>query len=150
MKGLSNGAPLLPGAPPPRGGCGGILYGRDSTIVYCTLLYFTAYSTLLCSMLLFKCVFICVCVCVCFQVCVWLKERRAVALDESWRDWTNLQSKLLKHQSFQADILANQNRVDALIQVYNHNFINKHNTNKRLHNQNRVDALIQVYKHNFI
>ena len=28
VKGLSNGAPLLPGAPPPRGGCGGILYGR--------------------------------------------------------------------------------------------------------------------------
>ncbi|KAK0147077.1 Spectrin alpha chain, non-erythrocytic 1 [Merluccius polli] len=50
------------------------------------------------------------------EVCVWLKERRAVALDESWRDWTNLQSKLLKHQSFQADVLANQNRVDALIQ----------------------------------
>uniref|UniRef100_A0A3P8T408 Spectrin, beta, non-erythrocytic 5 n=1 Tax=Amphiprion percula TaxID=161767 RepID=A0A3P8T408_AMPPE len=47
-------------------------------------------------------------------VCVWLNERNAVALDESWREPTNLQAKLLKHQSFEAEILANRYRVDAL------------------------------------
>ncbi|CAN9501902.1 unnamed protein product [Ophioblennius macclurei] len=49
-----------------------------------------------------------------FQVCVWLNERNAVALDENWREPTNLQAKLLKHQSFEAEILAGRYRVDAL------------------------------------
>ncbi|KAM6918067.1 spectrin beta chain, non-erythrocytic 5 [Lycodopsis pacificus] len=49
-----------------------------------------------------------------YQVCVWLNERNAVALDENWREPTNLQAKLLKHQSFEAEILANRYRVDAL------------------------------------
>lgn len=56
------------------------------------------------------------CVCI-FQVCLWLNERNAVALDESWREPTNLQAKLLKHQSFEAEILANRNRVDTLHKV---------------------------------
>ncbi|XP_026156546.1 spectrin beta chain, non-erythrocytic 5 isoform X2 [Mastacembelus armatus] len=51
-----------------------------------------------------------------YQVCVWLNERNAVALDESWREPTNLQAKLLKHQSFEAEILANRYRVDTLSQ----------------------------------
>ncbi|XP_078145742.1 spectrin beta chain, non-erythrocytic 5 [Centroberyx gerrardi] len=49
-----------------------------------------------------------------YQVCVWLNERNAVALDESWREPTNLQAKLLKHQSFESEILANRYRVDTL------------------------------------
>ncbi|KAI4798393.1 hypothetical protein KUCAC02_022079, partial [Chaenocephalus aceratus] len=49
-----------------------------------------------------------------YQVCVVLNERNAVALDESWREPTNLQAKLLKHQSFEAEILANRYRVDTL------------------------------------
>ncbi|XP_068195162.1 spectrin beta chain, non-erythrocytic 5 isoform X2 [Antennarius striatus] len=52
----------------------------------------------------------------CYQVCVWLNERNAVALDETWREPTNLQAKVLKHQSFEAEILANRYRVDALTQ----------------------------------
>ncbi|XP_053700420.1 spectrin beta chain, non-erythrocytic 5 [Synchiropus splendidus] len=47
-----------------------------------------------------------------YQVCVWLNERNAVALDKNWREPTNLQSKLLKHQTFEAEILANRYRVD--------------------------------------
>ncbi|KAM6973270.1 spectrin beta chain, non-erythrocytic 5 [Aplochiton taeniatus] len=49
-----------------------------------------------------------------YEVCAWLNERNAVAVDESWREPINLQAKLLKHQSFEAEILANRNRVDAL------------------------------------
>lgn len=52
-----------------------------------------------------------------FQVCVWLNERIAVALDESWREPTNLQAKVLKHQSFEAEIFANRCRVDTLTKV---------------------------------
>ncbi|XP_029350237.1 spectrin beta chain, non-erythrocytic 5 [Echeneis naucrates] len=49
-----------------------------------------------------------------YQVCVWLNERNAVALDENWREPTNLQAKLLKHQTFEAEVLANRYRVDTL------------------------------------
>ncbi|XP_076022140.1 spectrin beta chain, non-erythrocytic 5 [Genypterus blacodes] len=49
-----------------------------------------------------------------YQVCVWLNERNTVALDESWREPTNLQAKLLKQQSFDSEILANRYRVDAM------------------------------------
>ncbi|XP_062252883.1 spectrin beta chain, non-erythrocytic 5 [Platichthys flesus] len=49
-----------------------------------------------------------------YQVCVWLNERNAVASDESWREPTNLQAKLLKHQSFEAEILGNRYRVETL------------------------------------
>ncbi|XP_068608001.1 spectrin beta chain, non-erythrocytic 5 [Brachionichthys hirsutus] len=51
-----------------------------------------------------------------YQVCVWLNERNAVALDESWLEPTNLQAKELKHQSFEAELLANRYRVDTLMQ----------------------------------
>lgn len=49
---------------------------------------------------------------------MWLSERSAVALDENWKEPTNLQAKLLKHQSFEAEIHANCSRVDALTKVY--------------------------------
>lgn len=52
-----------------------------------------------------------------FQVSVWLNERNVVALDENWREPTNLQAKLLKHQSFEAEVLANRYRVDSLTKV---------------------------------
>lgn len=51
------------------------------------------------------------------QVSVWLTERNVVALDENWREPTNLQAKLLKHQSFEAEVLANRYRVDSLTKV---------------------------------
>uniref|UniRef100_I3J096 Spectrin, beta, non-erythrocytic 5 n=1 Tax=Oreochromis niloticus TaxID=8128 RepID=I3J096_ORENI len=49
-----------------------------------------------------------------YQVCVWLNERNAIALDENWREPTNLQAKLLKHQSFEAEIVGNRYRVETL------------------------------------
>uniref|UniRef100_A0A3B4GB01 Spectrin beta chain, non-erythrocytic 5-like n=1 Tax=Pundamilia nyererei TaxID=303518 RepID=A0A3B4GB01_9CICH len=49
-----------------------------------------------------------------YQVCVWLNERNAIALDENWREPNNLQAKLLKHQSFEAEILGNRYRVETL------------------------------------
>lgn len=51
------------------------------------------------------------------KVSTWLNEKNSVALDESWRDPINLQAKLLKHQSFEAEILANRNRVETLTKV---------------------------------
>lgn len=51
------------------------------------------------------------------QVSVWLNERNAIALDENWMEATNLQAKVVKHQSFEAEILANRYRVETLLKV---------------------------------
>uniref|UniRef100_A0A672QKD3 Spectrin, beta, non-erythrocytic 5 n=1 Tax=Sinocyclocheilus grahami TaxID=75366 RepID=A0A672QKD3_SINGR len=50
-----------------------------------------------------------------YEVSSWLNEKNSVAVDESWRDPINLQAKLLKQQSFEAEILANRNRVQTFI-----------------------------------
>ncbi|XP_068070705.2 spectrin beta chain, non-erythrocytic 5 isoform X1 [Danio rerio] len=50
-----------------------------------------------------------------YEISSWLNEKNSVAVDESWKDPINLQAKLLKHQSFEAEILANRNRVQAHI-----------------------------------
>ena len=46
----------------------------------------------------------------------WINEKLQVALDESYRDPTNLQAKLQKHQAFEAEVTANRNRVDAVVE----------------------------------
>ena len=43
------------------------------------------------------------------------------ASDESYRDPTNLQSKLQKHQAFEAELSANKGRVDSVGQVKHYN-----------------------------
>lgn len=45
----------------------------------------------------------------------WITEKLQIATDESYRDPTNLQAKLQKHQAFEAEVMANRNRVDAVI-----------------------------------
>ena len=45
----------------------------------------------------------------------WINEKLQIALDESYRDPTNLQAKLQKHQAFVAEVTANRNRVDAVV-----------------------------------
>lgn len=51
------------------------------------------------------------------QVRGWINEKLQVAMDESYRDPTNLQAKIQKHQAFEAEMTANRNRVDAVVQV---------------------------------
>uniref|UniRef100_A0ACB8G4M1 Uncharacterized protein n=1 Tax=Sphaerodactylus townsendi TaxID=933632 RepID=A0ACB8G4M1_9SAUR len=49
-----------------------------------------------------------------FELAAWMKEKNVIALDESWRDPSNLPSKLQKHQTFQAEIMANRNDLDHI------------------------------------
>ena len=49
------------------------------------------------------------------QLSSWITEKLQIALDDSYRDPTNLQAKLQKHQAFEAELMANRNRVDAVI-----------------------------------
>ncbi|XP_078419413.1 spectrin beta chain, non-erythrocytic 5 [Cetorhinus maximus] len=46
-----------------------------------------------------------------YEAVSWLNEKISVTLDESWTDPSNLQGKLQKHQTFEAEIMANQNRI---------------------------------------
>uniref|UniRef100_UPI00398EAE6B spectrin beta chain, non-erythrocytic 5 n=1 Tax=Pristiophorus japonicus TaxID=55135 RepID=UPI00398EAE6B len=50
----------------------------------------------------------------CYEAVSWLNEKISVALDESWTDPSNLQGKLQKHQTFEAEIMANQNRIRSI------------------------------------
>ncbi|XP_028831275.1 spectrin beta chain, non-erythrocytic 5 isoform X2 [Denticeps clupeoides] len=50
----------------------------------------------------------------CYEMFSWLNEKNAVALDENWREPINLQTKLLKHQGFESEILANHSSLEVL------------------------------------
>lgn len=49
-----------------------------------------------------------------FQAEGWISEKLQTASDESYRDPTNLQPKLQKHQAFEAELLENKGRVDSV------------------------------------
>ena len=51
------------------------------------------------------------------QIEVWISEKMQVATDESYRDPTNLEGKLQKHQKFEAEITPNEQRIHAIAQV---------------------------------
>lgn len=44
-------------------------------------------------------------------------EKRQIANDESFRDPTNLENKLKKHQEFEAEVNANEQRIQNIAQV---------------------------------
>ncbi|NWT70613.1 SPTN5 protein, partial [Prunella himalayana] len=49
-----------------------------------------------------------------FEVAAWINEKNSIAQDDSWKDPSNLQTKLQRHQAFQAEIMANRNRLDSI------------------------------------
>ncbi|XP_071162084.1 spectrin beta chain-like isoform X8 [Mytilus edulis] len=49
-----------------------------------------------------------------YEVSNWINEKLQIALDESYRDPTNLQAKIQKHVAFDAEVSANRNRVDSV------------------------------------
>ena len=51
------------------------------------------------------------------EVEAWITEKMGTATDESYRDPINLQSKLKKHEAFQAEVVANKVRVDGIIEA---------------------------------
>lgn len=50
-----------------------------------------------------------------YEVQTWLHGKLQIANDESYRDPSNLQSKIQKHAAFEAEMQANQNRVGGVI-----------------------------------
>ena len=51
------------------------------------------------------------------QLSDWIKEKYQTATDESYRDLTNLLPKLQKHQAFEAELKANNDRLGEINQV---------------------------------
>ena len=70
-------------------------------------------------------------------------EKLQVASDESFRDSTNLQAKIQKHQAFEAEVAANSN---AIVQLDNkgHEMINQEHFQK-VAIQERLDELHRLW-----
>ncbi|NXA14483.1 SPTN5 protein, partial [Sapayoa aenigma] len=68
-----------------------------------------------------------------FEVAAWINEKNSIAQDDSWKDPSNLQTKLQKHQTFQAEIMANRNRLDSI----------KYEGEKMLHERHYASEAIQ-------
>ncbi|XP_022090941.1 spectrin beta chain, non-erythrocytic 5-like isoform X2 [Acanthaster planci] len=51
-----------------------------------------------------------------YEMLAWIGEKLQVAQDEAYRDPSNLQGKIQKHQAFEAELMANKDRVDAITQ----------------------------------
>ena len=54
------------------------------------------------------------------QVTGWITAKVTVVSDESYRDPTNLQGKMQKHQAFEAELSANKRRIDLVHAVGRH------------------------------
>lgn len=50
----------------------------------------------------------------------WIKDKLQVAKDESYKDPINLENKKMKHQEFEAEVNANEQRIQNIAQVYIH------------------------------
>lgn len=50
----------------------------------------------------------------CCQFEAWIQEKLQIATDESFRDLTNIQRKLQRHQAFEAEITANKDGFDSI------------------------------------
>ena len=53
----------------------------------------------------------------CDELGVWIAEKMQTACDESYRDPTNLVSKQKRHEAFEAELDANRQQLDDLLEV---------------------------------
>ena len=56
----------------------------------------------------------------------WLNERLLIASEETYRDLSNIQGKVMKHRTFEAEIQANKERLDDICEVCRPKRIIKH------------------------
>ncbi|XP_063863709.1 spectrin beta chain, non-erythrocytic 2-like isoform X28 [Scylla paramamosain] len=79
-----------------------------------------------------------------YEVEGWISEKLQVACDESYRDPTNLQSKIQKHGAFEAEVLANSGRVMGVSQEGEGLISNGHYAEQEI--QARLDGLDTLWK----
>ncbi|XP_074621265.1 spectrin alpha chain, non-erythrocytic 1-like [Acropora palmata] len=81
------------------------------------------------------------------EVKSWVTEKLKIACDESYKDPTNLQGKNQKHQAFEAELNANQSRLDAVDNTGQQLINDKHYASDQV--QERLDELHQLWNHLF-
>ena len=47
----------------------------------------------------------------------WLSDRYNIASEESFRDLSNIQGKVMRHNAFEAELEANKERLDQICEV---------------------------------
>ncbi|KAH9498945.1 hypothetical protein Btru_003975 [Bulinus truncatus] len=76
----------------------------------------------------------------------WLQEKIQIALDESYKDPTNIQSKHQKHQAFEAELAANADRLQFLLTT-GQNLIEKRQcAGSEDAVQNRLESLLSQWE----
>ncbi|CAG5125562.1 unnamed protein product, partial [Candidula unifasciata] len=76
----------------------------------------------------------------------WLQEKLQIAMDESYKDPSNIQSKHQKHQAFEAELAANADRLQALLGT-GQNLIDKHQcAGSEEAVQNRIESLLSQWE----
>ena len=70
-----------------------------------------------------------------YEVERWLSQKLQVALDENYREPSNLQSKIQKHGVFDAELLANTSRIAAVISEGEALIDSKHYASEEIHQQ---------------
>ncbi|KAL5013103.1 hypothetical protein ScPMuIL_011654 [Solemya velum] len=73
----------------------------------------------------------------------WINEKRKTASDENYLDPSNLQTKLQKHQNFEAELEANKNRIEAIEQT-GEQLIDEENYAKDTIRE-RVDEILELW-----
>ncbi|CAH3114647.1 unnamed protein product [Porites lobata] len=81
------------------------------------------------------------------EVKSWINEKLKTACDESYKDPTNLQGKLQKHQAFEAELNVNQSRLDAVDKSGEQLIADEHYASDQI--QERLDELHKLWAYLF-
>jgi len=77
----------------------------------------------------------------------WMAEKLAMAADESYKDPANIQSKHQKHQAFEAELAANAERVDNVIDMGRKLIDKKQCAGSEPAVQQRIQSITEQWKH---
>jgi len=76
----------------------------------------------------------------------WLQEKLTIALDESYKDPANIQSKHQKHQAFEAELAANADRLQALLSTGQNLIDQRQCAGSEDAVQNRLESLLSQWE----
>lgn len=77
----------------------------------------------------------------------WITEKLQMAMDESYKDPTNIQSKHQKHQAFEAELAANADRIQSVL-ANGQNLIDQHQcAGSEEAVQSRLSCLAEQWEH---
>jgi spectrin beta len=79
-----------------------------------------------------------------YDVVVWLNQKLQVASDENYREPYNLQNKIQKHATFEAEVFANHERVNSVIEEGRDLVENGHYASKEI--EDRLEDLENYWK----